>query len=33
LDLHYKTDIDIDHVAEFRGDRPTVLGDSVANLK
>jgi len=32
LDLHYKIDTDIDHVAKFRGDRME-LGDPVANLK
>jgi len=32
LDLQYKADADIDHVAKFRGDRPTELGDpAVAN--
>ena len=35
MDLHYKVDADwqIDHVAKFRDDRPTELGDPVANLK
>ena len=34
LDLQYKADADIDHLAKFRGDRPTELGDpAVANLK
>jgi len=31
LDLHYKIDADIDHVAKFHGDRPTELGDPMAN--
>jgi len=31
LDLHYKTQPDIDHVAKFHGDLPRELGDPVAN--
>ena len=31
LDLHYKIDADTDHVAKFRGDRPTELGDPVTD--
>jgi len=33
-DLHYKVVVDTstDHVAKFRGDRPTDLGDPVENL-
>jgi len=31
LDLYYKIDADADHAAKFRGDRPTELGDPVAN--
>jgi len=31
LDLHYKIDANIDHVAKFRGDRPRELGDPMAN--
>ena len=30
LDLHYKIHPHCDHVAKFRGDRPTELGDLVA---
>jgi len=30
LDLHYKTQPDIDNVAKFHDDRPTELGDPVA---
>jgi len=30
LDLHYKAHPYCDHVAKFRGDRPTELGDLVA---
>jgi len=33
LDLHYKVDANADHVAKSDGDRPTELGDPVANLK
>jgi len=31
LDLHYKIDADSDHAAKFCGDRPTELGDTVAD--
>jgi len=31
LDLDYKIDDEADHVAKFRGDRPTELGDPVAD--
>jgi len=31
LDLHYKIDADTDHVAKFRGDRPTELWDPRAD--
>ena len=30
LDLRYKIDADIDHVAKFRGDLPRELGDPTA---
>jgi len=33
LDLHYKIHPHFDHVAKFRGDRPTELGDLVAREK
>ena len=33
LDLHYQEHTHIDHVAKFRGDRPTELGGSPANKK
>jgi len=33
LDLHYKIHPHCDHVAKFRGDRPTELGDLVAREK
>jgi len=33
LDLHYQEHTHIDHVAKFRGDRPTELGSSPANKK
>jgi len=33
LDLHYKEHPYCDHVAKFRGDRPTELGGSPANKK
>jgi len=33
LDLHYKIGADTNPVAKFRGDRPSELGDPVANLK
>jgi len=31
LDLHYKIDADIDHVAKFRGNLPTELWDPMAD--
>ena len=31
LDMHYKVDAYIDHVAKFRGNRPRELGDPVAD--
>jgi len=33
LDLHYQELTHTDHVAKFRGDRPTELGGSPANKK
>ena len=30
MDLRYKIDTGSDHVAKFRGDRPTELGERVA---
>jgi len=31
LDLDYKIELTSDHVAKFRGDRPTELGDLAVN--
>ena len=33
MDLHYKKDAGIDHVAKFHGDRQRELGDPMANFK
>ena len=33
LDLDYKVELDSDHVAKFRGDRPRDLGDWALNKK